>query len=62
MYRWSFDRIVTRKDGLPDPGNERCVVEKNKGILREKDELTVSASRKVREWELRCRVIARHRI
>ena len=28
---------------------------KDKGMLREKDELTVSASREVRECELRCR-------
>ena len=47
MYRRSFSRIVTRKKGLRDPGDEHVrgeAIRKGKRKLREKDELTVSVS------------------
>ena len=61
IYRQSINRIVTRKrPAWPWPravaGHVRGGAKrKDKGMLREKDELTVSVSQEVRECELRRR-------
>ena len=57
MCHRSFVRIITRKRGLCDHGHERLrgggAKAKDKGILRDIDELTVSVSGEARECESR---------